>query len=357
MPETPIRKLLFGTVGVTAILLIIWLGADLWRGYYLREGRNAFSQGDYQRAGSLFKRSLLPLARNPESHFYLGKIALGKTNPNSKGEDFYPWADYDLAVMHYQMALSEGVKDLNIELYEQTLNDMGFSLWMLKKFSEADGYFIRFIAEFPNKSFTMRYLLAYDYFSIFNKPQEALDILLPVSELATLDIHFRNLHKINILFAQLYSYHDDFENAAKYSRIIIENGSQATSETLRIAHVTLAYVHMKNGNFAAAKKEIAEANKLAGSEIYTCDLANAYSTAGYHLEAIDASRKIINQASELKAPRYSICLNALADSLYALGMKTEAEKFYREYIAATESSTAKDVFSVRRREKALRALQ
>src|SRR3989338_1734883 len=250
-------KIVLLVVAVLAVvgLSAFFLGKQLFASSYFNQAQVAFLKGDFDAAKGLFEKSLKFNAKNPEPHFYLAEIALGKTV--SSGPLLYPNADYGSAVRHFEQSLSLGLAQKNKDAYWQVLKDAGFSYYMLKQYEKSVPLFLKYIELNPTGAFTARYFAAMDYFNRSNKPQEALDILLPAVDAVSGDISRRNLFRVYSLLGRLYSYFADADNTEKYARFAVENGGTGNrdSET-QIAHALLAIVYGSKGDFSSVEAEI-----------------------------------------------------------------------------------------------------
>lgn len=351
-----------GVVLVVALIILgIVFGPRIAASYYLNRGIGEFNKQDYGKAISFFNRSLYFNSSNPKAYLYLGKIALGKPNQNPEPNAlYYPDADYAGAVSYFEKSLLSGLETKNNALYKGLVHDLGFSYWMLGQYDRADGIFLKKIEIDSPNSYLARYLVAWDYFERVNKPKEGLDILIPSENLASAKIHTLNLFRVYTLLGRYYSYFGDYGNVEKYANLAIKTVPETVkfSEDIQRANVLLAQASVRKGNFDNAKNYILEANKASQNKVdYSCYLAREYGYAKVYSKAISLAEKI---AGEKNKPRsYYVCLQTFAESYYALGQKDKANKFFQDYLNATDNVQLKNIFIMRARsfaEKALKGL-
>ena len=344
-------KIVLAVIAGLAVMVLVafFWGKQWFASSYFNQGQTAFLKGDYDAAGQLFEKSLKFNAKNPEPHFYLGKIALGKTV--SSGPLLYPNADYESAVEHFEQSFSFGLVQKNKDAYLVSLNDAGFSYYMLKQYEKSIPLFLKYIELNPTGAFTARYFVATDYLNRSNKPEEALDILLPAVDAVSVNspINRRNLFRVYSLLGRLYSYFADAVNTEKYARLSIESGVAGNREPeIQVAHVLLSIVYGSRGDFSSAMAEIKAANELAGSDrAYNCSLATAYFAGKNYFDAVEAAKAVKPSNSY----GYSTCLQILGESYLAEGNKIEAKKYMEDYLTMTDKFKDKNIFVFRNREK------
>lgn len=321
---------------------------------YTQKGVTAYNAGNFAEARANFVKAVGTDSKDAIAYFYLGKIALGAKD--SEGETLYPRANFKNVILYNEKSITSGLKDKNAGFYKQSINDLGFAYWMLKDYAKADQNFLAHIVVAPDESYSSRYLLALDYFSRFNKPAEALGILLPaISEkIATGTFRTANDFKIYTLEARLYAYFNDSANVEKYANLAIDSGGLGNKDLdIQIAHAVLAGVYARLGNIVAAESELKTAGDLAGSKkAYACSLASVYIMGKNYVKAM-ATAGIVPSANTYT---YSICLRALADANLASGNKIQAKKYFEDYIKITDSLSEKNIFVVRGLEEAKKAL-
>ncbi|MDO8676400.1 MAG: hypothetical protein Q7K16_01985 [Candidatus Azambacteria bacterium] len=341
------KKLLIGLgIAVLAGFFIFFAGAQLLSAYYLKQGTTEFVKGDFVKAGPFFNRSLKFNSRNSEPHFYLGKIALGKVTETPGIDLLYPNADYAGAATHFEKAIISGLERKNKNLYLITLNDAGFSYYILKQYEKSVPLFLKYIELNSVGAFTARYFVATDYFNRSNKPREALDILLPAIEPAAVNsskINEPNLFRVHILLARLYYYFGDYANALKYTKLVTENNALSDKFLeVKIAHTLLALDYGRQKKFTLAESEIKKAS------VSDCFLATAYAIGENYSKAISIAEKT-NQIGGAYVD--SFCPRVLAISYLAKGDKINAKKYMNDYLSVTEKFTQKDIFVMRNREQ------
>lgn len=339
------KKIILITLAVVIAVFFVYLaGTQLVAAYYFEKGRNAFNGGDFAGAKKLLQRSLSFYSKNPSVYFYFGKISLGIPRP---GEALlYPEADYVQASLYFEQSFSFGLKQKDPALYTTALNDAGFSYWMLSEYDKADDKFAEHIHLSPDQAFVARYFLALDYVNRLDKPKEAIEILLPALDSATLEIHRRNLFRVYRLISLLYFYFGDFDNVEKYAKLAIESGGPENKrQEIQTAHVLLAIDYGHQKKFTLSESEIKKANDLVGKAgAYNCFLALAYVAGENYSKAISIAENTNKTAS---AYVDSDCIKVLAVSYLAQGDKIKAKKYMEEYIKLAEKFLQKDIFVAR----------
>ncbi len=226
---------------------------------------------------------------------------------------------------------------------------------MIDNRDRADELYLERIKEFPNIAFWPRYLVALDYVDRLNKPQEALDILSPAPLSARNDYDARYSYKHYTLLARLKLFFEAYPQAKIDAAQAIKIGGDSRAEEVQRAHAILAVIAGEEKNFPAAEKEIALANDLSGKPgFYGCVLARAYVQGKNYKKAVDAATQSIDRTTGYNR---SICLINLAEAKRAAGGKTEAKKYFEEYLAFTGTFSTKNIFTMRDREIATKELE
>lgn len=343
------KKLILGALTLMAVLAAAVFGVRLAASYYYQKGAEAYLQNNFSAAKNNFNNSLIFDSKNSRAHFWLGKIALGLTAP--KTDNYYPQADYKEAVKHYEKAISLGLERKNRNLYGVTLDDLGGAYWKLNELDKAREKYSEKLSKFSESSFWARYFIALDDFNRLNKPEEALETLLPAPNLAASDNDRFNLYKIYTLLALLYTYFGDNVNDEKYAELAIEKSGepQIKSWEIQTAHALLALNYGRQKKFSLVESEIKKANDLAESAgANNCFLGAAYAAGQNYSKAISIAEK-----TDRTPQTYgnSICIRVLAVSYLAQNNKVKAKQYMEEYLNFTEKLTEKNIFVARNREQ------
>lgn len=351
--------------GIITILLIVLVGGFVYTpklvaDNYLEQAVAAYREGAFEQAQPLFEKSIKWKSTNPLPYAYLGEIALGRPTP---GEDsYYANPNYEVAIQRFESAKSRDLKSVNPGFYSKVLNDLGYAYWKTKQYKEADKNFLERIALSPSESFLPRYLVALDYVERFNKPDEALEVLLPAIDAAQLDFQKAILYKVYELLSRLYLYRDDSARVKEYADLVISSvpENHAHDIEVQIAHIALAAELAKNKDLKGAIVEIEKTRMLAANakvpnapNAHKCSLANTYYLAADFTKAISiANEKLANRLNkDTFAYADSICLRVLADSNFSLEKSTDAKKYMQQYLDVTEKFDEKNIFVIRNREK------
>ncbi|MBI2446389.1 MAG: hypothetical protein HYV51_01030 [Parcubacteria group bacterium] len=342
------KKFFLGVAALIVILAGAFFGARFAASYYYKKGTETYLQNNFAVAKNNFDISLIFGPKNSRAHFWLGKIALGQPAPNQNV--YYPQADYKEAAKHYEKAILLGLEQNNENLYKVALDDLGNAFWNLNELDRAREKYFEKLSKFPDASFWARYFIAWHDFNYLNKPDEALEVLLPALNLASSDNDRFNLFKINLMLARLYIYKNDYASAVKYAESVIESGGpQNKSWEVQAAHGLLAIDYGRQKKFALAESEIKKANDLAESAgANNCILAAAYVAGENYPKAISVAEKI-----DMATQTYmnSVCVQILAISYLAKGDKINARKYLEEYLSFTEKFTEKNIFVMRNRQE------
>lgn len=360
MQEGSNRRIIWVVIGFAVLIALIFVGPRLAASYYYEKGRELYFQNDYKQAKKHFSRSITFNSKNPASHMYLGRIALGRATPGEK--EYYPQADWAAALPHYKKAFDLGIEKTNTNFYAHTLEHLGHSYLRTGQYEQAREVYLQKINGFPNSffgdkftsTFWVRFLTAEMDFERFNKPQEAYDLLLPIAEPKNSDPD--NLYRVYTLLSRLAVYFEDFDSAEKYARIALENAGEGEEKAVerQIAHGVLAQTYGLRKEFTKAEQEIAKANLLAGLPKHNdCVLASAYYRGGEYKKAY----AIAKAASDRVPYVYSICLRTLGFARLKEGGAAEAKKYFEEYLKFTDTFEAKNIFVIRERENIRKELE
>lgn len=360
MQEGSNRRIIWVVIGFAALIALVFLGPRLAASYYYEKGRELYFQNDYEQAKKYFNRSITFNSKNPASHMYLGRIALGSATPDQK--EYYSHADYAQAIPHYEKALELGIEKVNSGFYGHALEHLGLSYLHTKQYEKSREMYLKKIERFPNDffeppltfTFWARYLVAEMDFDRFNNPREAYSILLPIAEQKNSD--YKNLYLVYTLLSRLAVYFEDFDSAEKYAKSALENAGEGEGKARerQIAHGVLAQVYGLRKEFAKAEQEIKKANLLAGLPKHNdCVLASAYYRGGEYKKAYAVAKA----ASDRVPYIYSICLRTLGYTRLKEGGAAEAKKYFEEYLKITDAFEAKNIFTVRERENIRKELE
>lgn len=340
---------------MATIVVLLFAGIKSVDLYFVSKGRDALTRNDLQRAFRNFNLALKFNPWNPLTHSYLGRLALGRVDPEE--DIYYPEADYQQAIVHYERALALGLarKYHTSGVYRQALENISLAYWNTKQYDRAVAGYLEEIRLFPERSFWPRFFVATDYFNRSNKPLEALNILLPAINFAKLDVERRILPRMYILLARIYSLNDDFVNTEKYATLAFEESDQLDSVTQQTVFNIIAISQGQRKDFAAAEESIRKSNELSGfPSTNNCALASAYYLGENYKKAIEVAKKAGRPAVDYL---YSICLNILGKSYAALGDQVEAEKYFRAYLALTDILETKNIFVQKERQNVFRMLE
>ncbi|MDO8561018.1 MAG: hypothetical protein Q7R91_02280 [bacterium] len=342
------KKFIVILVALAVLFLAAFWGARFAASYYYEKGAGMFLQNNFEAAKSNFTTSLIFNSKNPKTHYFLGKIALGPPVPRQLV--YHPRADYKEAVKHYDKAMLFGLEQKNQNLYKVALDDLGNAYWNLNELDKAREKYSEKLSKFPESSFWARYFIAWDDFYRLNKPEEALEILPTTLSITMSDNDRWNLFRIHVLLSRLNLYFGNYANAIKYAKLVIENVEPENKyEGIQAAHALLAVDYGRQKNFSLAEGEVKKANDLAGViGAYNCSLAVAYISGENYLKAI-----LIAEKTDKTALTYinSLCIQSLAISYLAKGDKINAKKYLEEYLNFTEKLSEKNIFVMRNRQQ------
>lgn len=350
------KKLLWVGGGFTVILAVVLLGSPVLSSRDFTKGIDAFNQGDYANSEKNFKNSILFNPRNPLPHAALGRLALGKED--TKGEEYYPKADWASAAVHYEKALALGLeKNTTSGFYPHTLEHLGHSYLHTGQYEKAREMYLRKIESSPYSfygnghfsTFWARFLTAEMDFKFLNQPEEALELLKPIAIPENADP--KNLFRVHALLSRLYNYFDDFENTEQHAKLALSSAPVGLSNTdinIRIAHAQLAAVYGKQKKFKTLESEVKNAIAYGMSEADAgCLRAISYFRGGEYSQAVANGKA---PAQSVSPYMKSLCLAAAGMSYSELGNTLEAKKYFKDYIDLTESWSEKNIFVARFRD-------
>ena len=314
--------------------------------YYANKGEQAYVSSDVAGAGILFEKALR-FGENVAARYYLGRIALGKAD--RRGDVLFPDGNYKSAIDHLEKSISLGLASADADIYADALFILGIAYWMDGKHEAADRNFLSMIAVAPEKSDHARYFLAYDYFAFFNKPREALDLLNEIKNAASAEVWTEDWVKIESLLSRLSLYFDDYENAETYAGSVLSKTNYGSDFYSVNAHLVLAQVRGKNGDFVSMEEEIGKANELLNKPHYTdCVAALGYYLGEKYEKAILSAKGALTYNQDQYAR--SICLYVLGKSYLASKDKVNAKKYFDDFLELTDQFLFQNVFTARNRD-------
>lgn len=345
------KKLLWIGAAVIVLAAVFWLGTGWASSYYAEQGRTALNSGNFGEAKTLLERALFFNSSNAVAHARLGRALLGERFSDRWPN--FPDADFNEAIKHYEKSFALNLKEKNLPLYRQAVEDAAQAYWAVDERDKAIETYLEKIAVDPSGSFWTRYLVARDYFDRSNKPEEAFNILLSTISLASDDLQRKKLAEIYATLARIAFYFDDFNKLESYAiQAIDADPERQDPQALTTAHALVALAKGRKKDFAAVEKEIDQARQLGNLGRTTsleCTRARAYYLGENYGQALN----IVPTVKKPKKPSffYSICLSTLANSHFALGNATEAKRYFQEYLAYTDAFQEKNIFVIRDREK------
>lgn len=349
------RIVIISAIVLAILILTAVFGARLAASYYYKKGQEAYLQNNFSAAKSNFATSLIFDSKNPETYFFLGKIALGISTPEQ--DVFRAYADYGEASKYYEKAVLFDLEKENRRFYGITLDDLGNAYWQLSDFDKAREKYLEKLSKFPESSFWARYRIASDDFNRLNKPEEALEVLTPAQGLTKSDNDRSYLFKIYLMLARLNIYFDDYDDAERYAKLSLESVMEKDKKDWEVqtAHAILARSYGHQKKFSLAISEIKKANELSGSaNTYNCVLALSYLDGENYSGAISVAEKAVKTDNDYI---WSSCLRVLALSYLAQSDKLKAEKYLQDYLNFTENFTEKNIFVMRYRKQFSNELQ
>lgn len=318
-------------------------GAQLAHSYYSQKGEAYFNQDDFSSAKNAFLKASYFWPWDPETYYWLGRIALGPLTPDS----YHP--NENEAITYYKKADALGLGTTNPYRHALSLNNIGHAYWRLENFKEADTWFLKNIAEHPDYASRSRYTLAYDYFTKFNRPQEALEVLSFNPEASAV----KPIHNMYALLARLYFFSSNYPKAKEFAEKAITDatpGGIGYAFSVGTARGVLANIYGIEKDFAQAEEEIRKINELAPNPANNCPLAQAYFFGGDYKKAIAIAKPVPESVTYLS----SICTYTLGKSYQALGNQEEASKYFQKYLEQTDKLPEKIIFVNRNRDEIMR---
>ncbi len=325
---------------------VFYYGFGFAATYFLNQGMKQIQSGSFESAKTQINRSLVFDSKRPESYYYLALAARGRQDAE-KGYVF-PDAEYGEAINHYEKSITFGIKKEPV-LHARALNNLGYFNHILKNYKTSDEYYLTLIDTYPLAAFNARFFVALDYVDRFNKPAEALEILIPAKNIA-FGVNVAYTYRVHAMLARLYFYFEDYDKAIEEATAAIEFPEKKFSDDVyaRNAYLVRGVAHAAEGDIKNALKDIEKASELAKTTNYGCLRAKAYYRAkDYSMAVKTAKDNTANSSGYLK----SWCLSVLADSYAKLGDAKSAEAYKKEFIAFTDAFVEKNIFTMRDRER------
>lgn len=346
------NKKLIWSIVVVAIILIVLVGRNYATAFFLKKGMAAFEVEDESRAKINITIASILSPRNPIAWAYLGHLARG-IKPDLDSENPYHNSNFKKAVRAYEKAFSYGIQNEIPPIYFNVLASAALSYYQLGENDKGLILYLKVIDLFPGETaLGAKYFVAHDYFNRLNKPTEALNYLISIASqpYAMLNVEKNPYKRIYLDLARAYLYFEDYEDAKKAVTVVLGAENKKTSKSiLEASHLYLAYIEGKDKNFTSAEKHMQEVKKVGGSdELFNCGLAYAYflgkdyKTAYERAVSIKNFNRIIPQL---------LCLKVLGEASQAMGDKTNAKKYFEEYLKLIEPINNKNSFLIRNQEK------
>ncbi|MBI2639449.1 MAG: tetratricopeptide repeat protein [Candidatus Sungbacteria bacterium] len=340
-------------IGIIVLVVLFFAGKSVIGFYYLKTGEKLINDGNFTLAEKKLITSL-SFASNPLAYAHLGRAALGEADPNAP--ELYPEASKEKAIEYYEQSISHGIQKASPEVHAVVLNRLSLLYFIKGEHDKAEKYSQEVITLYPSESLWPRFRLAYIYFTKLDKPKEALELLLPAENLVKSGLDEKKFYLVQILFARLYRYFDNDEEAEKYATLAINKaGLSGETTELEIPYNILAVLAGKKKDFTAAKNFIEKSNSYAeGGLKYDCVLALAYYQGEDYSSAISVGKDALNKPASNSAR--SVCLLTLGDSYIKRGLPDEAKKYFTQYIKTTVSSNSLEVKGIKHAEEELSRL-
>jgi len=347
------KKIIWVGIGI-AILAVLLASFFVVKGYiassYLQKGVEYFLKDDFTNARLYLKKSVELNQRLPEAYFYLGQISIAVETDG--GIVYYlPEADYANAVTYYEKALEYGIEKKDTDTHRRTLNNLGFSYRQIGEYEKGDAVYLKKIELFPDLSFNARYFVAVDYFERFNKPQDAIDLLLPAFD--SRDGQERYYYRGYSLLSQLFYFLKDYDNAWKYSELALRASNGKVDRFIYIVRGVRAIIYGYKKDFTSAEAELEKISKLSNpKDGANCIFATALLEGGDPVRAVMRAEGALGVEGDLRFA----CLFVFAEGNAKLGNKSEADNFMRSYLKETDEMPEHTIFILRNRDDFKRAL-
>lgn len=350
------KKLIWSIVIVT-IILIVLVGRNYAAAFFLKKGMAAFEVEDELRAKINITIASILSPKNPVAWAYLGHLARG-IKPDLDSENPYHDSNFKKAVWAYEKAFSYGIQNEIPPIYFNVLASAALAYYQLGEYDKGLNLYLKVIDLFPGETaFGAKYFVAYDYFNRLNKPTEALNYLISITSEphAILNVDKNSFKRIYLHLARAYLYFENYEAAKDATMIIIRSADSKTDKgILETAHLYLAYIDGKDKNFKSVETHMQEVKNNGSDELFNCGLAYAYFLGVDYKEAYEKARSI--KKFDRTIPQL-LCLKVLGESSQAMGDKTNAKKYFEEYLKLIEPINNKNAFLIRNREKFQKYLQ
>lgn len=335
--------MLWIAVIIAALIAVFFVSKEILANYYANRGIELVRNNNFEEAKNPLERSLFFSSNNSVAHFFLGLAYLGPHTPievRKEEDNPFPQADYSLAARHLDAAIALGLEGERLESYRLALELSGLAHQRIGNKDVSLERYLKLIEEFPEASFWARYAVANEYFYQYNKPEEALDILIEAPD--DLRAETGALFKIYTLLARLSLFLEKFDDAKKYAELSVESAGGRSDLDVQISHIILATTDILRGDDAGAERHVAEADRLSGStDTFSCFVAQAHWMAKNYKEALE----IIEGAGRPKNDfAYQACLANKAKSLHALGRTAEAKLAANEFLDLVQTLYSQNVF-------------
>lgn len=334
------KKSIFLSGAVVLIFIAVYFFSTGWiSDYYLRLGKKQMDDENYKSAIISLQRSLRYGNGNKDAlaYAYLGRSVLGRFDGD--GDVAYPGAeedDYFKAIDYFKKSIDANLEKDYEQLYLQTLEYLGFSYLHVKQHDTGIEILLKKIEMDPLNSFWSRYLVAKTYYTVLNKPGEALNFLSPALE--SINIPQAGLSRAYLLLSRLYLYVGDTDNYKKYT-LLAPAGAVRNIDVKDTAY-QLAEMYWTNGEI---DKAVAEINKIDSTE-NNCVLAKAYLFNKDYKKAIEFAKNGFAGNGSYSDAR---CLRVLGYAYKGFNNKAEAKRFFEEFLAASEKLDEKNIFLLR----------
>ena len=344
-----LKKILSVVIAIVVFAALVWLGSGRIASYYYKKGIEAYSQNNFAAAKSNLEKSLIfDYYANPQTYYFLGKISLGAPTPEQVV--YHANANYGEAAGYFEKAISLGLEKENRNLYSTALDNLGNAYWQLENFEKAREKYLEKLSKFPESSFWARLRIASDDFNRLNKPEEALEVLLPAQGLTKSENDLNHIFRVYFILARLYVYFGDYNSAERYAKLALESVTEKNKKDweIPIAHVIIALNYGRQKKFDLATSEINKADEIRESKgAYNCFLASAFYRGVNYSKAISTAEKVLETDNEFKV----YCIAILANSYMAQGATVKAKKYFQDYLNITENFAEKNIVILRNRKQ------
>lgn len=347
------KKFLWIGVGLVIIGALVIIGPKLAASYFLKQGIAELNRNNYPLAQNLLERSLRFNARNPETHYYLGRIALGPRNPNvpppGESNELYPSARPEEAITHFKHAVDFYREGYSEAIHSATLFDLASWFSVQGRIEEAERYYLEHIRRYPGDAFISRYNLAYTYFHYTGKAQQALDILEPA--LAESNQIPELIPDAYSLLGRLYLYFNRNDEAIQAALNALSANTNERKDLSYRARLSIAIALASQGYLEEAIKKFGIAETLAQTQddriLNKCVLARIYFSVKKYGEVLVAAKQIADSSPEDINDRGSACVFVVAQAYLQRKDLENAEKYFDKYLQVATRLEKKNIFEWR----------